>query len=188
MPCQEDGSRLSLSVKTFRFHETFGRARLYTGQNGKTANNHLEGKINMNRMKKIVAALLSVAMAVSFAACAGKNTAKIPADTKKASSLSEQSETGKQTDGGWAFNQGKLSLDQNADVKAAFDKALDGLTGCDYETVAYIGSQVVSGTNCVILCRTTPVYPNAESVFSMVTIHQDLSGNAERTDVTDLGI
>ena len=142
----------------------------------------------MNRMKKIVAALLSVAMAVSFAACAGKNTAKIPADTKKASSLSEQSETGKQTDGGWAFNQGKLSLDQNADVKAASDKALDGLTGCDYETVAYIGSQVVSGTNCVILCRTTPVYPNAESVFSMVTIHQDFSGNAERTDVTDLGI
>ena len=86
------------------------------------------------------------------------------------------------------MNQGDASVEKNADVKAAFDKALDGLVGCSYETVAYIGSQVVSGTNYSILCRTTPVCPNAESVFSMVTIYVDLNGSAELTDVTDLDI
>jgi hypothetical protein len=90
--------------------------------------------------------------------------------------------------GGLHMNQGDAAVDKNADVKAAFDKALDGLVGCKYETVAYVGSQVVAGTNYVILCRTTPVYPNAKSVFSMVTIYEDLNGNAELTDVTDLAI
>jgi len=90
--------------------------------------------------------------------------------------------------GGLEMNQGAVSVDSNADVKAAFGKALDGLVGCNYETVAYIGSQVVSGTNYVILCRTTPVYPNAESAFSLVTVYEDLSGKAELADVTDLSI
>jgi hypothetical protein len=90
--------------------------------------------------------------------------------------------------GGLNMNQGDFSVDKNADVKAAFDKALDGLVGCKYETVAYIGSQVVAGTNYVILCRTTPVYPDAVSVFSLVTVYVDLQGNAELSDVTDLSI
>lgn len=90
--------------------------------------------------------------------------------------------------GGLEMNQGETAVEQNADVKAAFDKALDGLVGCSYEPVAYLGSQVVAGTNYLLLCRTTPVVPNAVSAFSLVTIYADLSGNAELTDVTDLAI
>ena len=90
--------------------------------------------------------------------------------------------------GGLEMNQGDASVEKNAGVKAAFDKALDGLVGCSYETVAYIGSQVVAGINYVILCRTTPVYPGAESTFSLVTVYEDLNGGAELSDVTDLAI
>ena len=90
--------------------------------------------------------------------------------------------------GGLETNQGETAVEQNADVKAAFDKALDGLVGCSYEPVAYLGSQVVAGTNYLLLCRTTPVVPNAVSAFSLVTIYADLSGNAELTDVTDVAI
>jgi len=104
-------------------------------------------------------------------------------DTKD---FSESSDSGEEVTGGLEMNQGKPSVEQNADVKAAFDKALDGLVGCKYETVAYIGSQVVAGTNYVIVCRTTPVVPDATAGFSLVTVYEDLSGNAELSDVTDL--
>lgn len=88
--------------------------------------------------------------------------------------------------GGLTVNAGDIAVDRNRDVKAAFDKALDGLVGCNYEAVAYIGSQVVAGTNYSILCRTTPVVPDAVSSFSIVTVYEDLNGSAELTDVSDL--
>jgi hypothetical protein len=143
----------------------------------------------MNTMKKMLAALLSVAMIGSFAACASKNTAKITADTQKASSHSLQSEMSKKTDnvvaGGWEYNQGKLSLDQNADAKAAFEKATEGLVGYVYDPIALLGSQVVAGTNYCILCRATPVAPNAKSSFALLYVYADLSGSAEITDIKD---
>ena len=38
------------------------------------------------------------------------------------------------------------------DVKAAFDKALEGLVGHTYEPIAILGTQVVSGMNYCLLC------------------------------------
>lgn len=142
----------------------------------------------MNNTKKILAAMLSLAMAASLAACASKTTANATADAQKASSLSAKSETVQQSDsadGGWEYNQGELSLDKNAEAKAAFNKALEGLVGCKYEPIALIGSQVVAGTNYCILCKTTPVYPNAESSYVLLYIYADLAGNAEITDEKD---
>ncbi|MBR7188877.1 MAG: hypothetical protein IKD53_10020, partial [Clostridia bacterium] len=37
------------------------------------------------------------------------------------------------------------------DMKEMFDRALEGLLGVDYVPVAYLGSQVVAGTNHCIL-------------------------------------
>lgn len=143
----------------------------------------------MNTMKKLLAVILSVAMAASLAACASKGTANAKADTQKAPNLSTQSKTEKQPDctidGGWEYNQGELSLEKNAAAKAAFDKALEGLVGCGYEPIALIGSQVVAGTNYCILCKTTPVYPNAESSYVLLYIYADPDGNAEITDEKD---
>lgn len=42
--------------------------------------------------------------------------------------------------------------------------------------------------NYRLLCRVTPVVPDAEGAFCLVTVYQDLDGNAEITEVTDLDI
>ena len=143
----------------------------------------------MNTMKKFLAVLLSAAMVASLAACAGKNPANAGTDAQKTSSLSAQSEAETQpddaADGGWEYNQGKLSLDQNAEAKAAFDKATEGLVGCGYEPIALIGSQVAAGTNYCILCKSTPVYPDAEASYVLLYVYADLDGKAEITDIRD---
>lgn len=91
-------------------------------------------------------------------------------------------------DGGWSYNQGAVSLDNNADVKKAFDKAMEKIDGADYDPIAYIGSQTVSGTNYAVLCSVTPVTPDAERSFCLVTIYEDLEGNAEMTDAADVDL
>lgn len=40
---------------------------------------------------------------------------------------------------GWEYNDINPFMEENEEVKAAFDKALDGLTGAEYEPIAYIG-------------------------------------------------
>ncbi len=90
--------------------------------------------------------------------------------------------------GGWSANEGEISLDQNEDVRTAFEKAMEGLTGASYEPVAYIGSQLVSGMNYMILCRETIVVPDAVSKYAMVKVYADLSGNAEILEITSIDL
>jgi hypothetical protein len=146
----------------------------------------------MKNMTIALISTISIFTVVFLAACASRKAAAGTSDAQKAVDISAQSKTEEPADaavdGGWEYNQGELSLDANPDAKAAFDKALDGLVGCAYEPVALIGSQVVAGTNYCILCRTTPVVPDAKSSFSLVTIYEDLNENAEITDVTDLNM
>lgn len=84
--------------------------------------------------------------------------------------------------GGWSANSGALSLDANPEVKAAFEKATEGLTGYGYEPIAYLGSQVVAGTNYRILCRASAVVPDAAPAYEIVTIYEDLDGAAVITE------
>lgn len=146
----------------------------------------------MKNLRTLFTIFLTALTVACLAACASKNPTDSMTSTRKTPDPVTQS-TAKvpvndPVDGGWEYNQGELSLDRNPEAKAAFEKALEGLVGCAYEPVALIGSQVVAGTNYVILCRTTPVVPDAETVFSLVTVYEDLNGNAELKDVTDLNI
>ena len=90
--------------------------------------------------------------------------------------------------GGYAVNEGEVSFEKNEDVKAAFDKAIETLDGADYEPVAYLGKQTVSGFNYMALMRVTPVVPDAEPEFDQVTVYEDLDGNAEITDTETVSI
>ncbi len=40
---------------------------------------------------------------------------------------------------GWEYNDINPFMEENKEVKTLFDKALDGLTGAEYEPIAYIG-------------------------------------------------
>ena len=66
------------------------------------------------------------------------------------------------------------------DLKALFEKGTETLTGVDYIPVAYLGSQVVAGTNHAFLCQAVTAYPGAletEPAYAMVYLYEDLSGN-----------
>ena len=85
--------------------------------------------------------------------------------------------------GGWTQPE-SVVLPQGA--KEAFDTAMDGLVGVDYQPLALVASQVVAGTNYRILCQATVVYPDAESYYAMVTVSSPLDGQAEVLEITNL--
>ena len=68
------------------------------------------------------------------------------------------------------------------------EEALTGLVGVAYEPVAYLGSQVVAGRNHCYLCRATVVYPDAQSSWKLVYVHEPLEGVAEITRIADLDL
>ncbi|MBQ6595337.1 MAG: hypothetical protein IJH78_06770 [Clostridia bacterium] len=74
------------------------------------------------------------------------------------------------------------------DVQALFDKGLEGLVGVDYVPVAYLGSQVVAGTNHAILCQGTVVYPDAAPAYFIIYLYEDLEGNVSIMNIADLDI
>ena len=92
--------------------------------------------------------------------------------------------------GGFTLNTEKTELKDNAEVNAAFEKALEGFTGVSYEPIAYLGSQVVAGTNYAILCFEKASTPSSETKLSIVTVYADLEGHAEilSTEDVDFGV
>ena len=89
-------------------------------------------------------------------------------------------------DGGFTANDGDIQLEKNSDVKTAFEKATQTLTGAELEPVAYLGSQVVAGSNYLVLCKQTATVPGAEPEFSLATVYSDLEGNAEIKEIEEI--
>ena len=87
--------------------------------------------------------------------------------------------------GGWSVNE---TIDMTDEAKAVFDKALEGLVGVNYEPLAYLGKQIVSGTNHCFLCRATVVYPNAVPELALVYVYEDAQGNCSITFITTLDL
>ena len=81
--------------------------------------------------------------------------------------------------GGFKVNEEELAFGADETVKNAFEKATETLLGVNYEPIAYLAKQIVSGSNYMVLCRTTVVSPDAVPEFALVTIYEDLQGNAK---------
>ena len=141
-------------------------------------------------MKKAFALLLSGMMMCSMAACGQGQTdtgsqASSGAETTAAVQESTAGEESKAKDilaGGYTDVEDPTVTD---DIKALFDKATEGLAGVGYEPVAYIGSQVVAGTNHLLLCKATPVTANPVTTYALVVLYEDLDGNAEIANVVN---
>ena len=69
---------------------------------------------------------------------------------------------------------------------AAFEKASGKLVGANHTPICVMGSQLVSGSNYCLLCRSIGVYPNAEPYYTLITVYENLSGEAEITDIVEL--
>ena len=72
------------------------------------------------------------------------------------------------------------------EVLDAFSKAVEGLTGCVYEPIALLASQVVAGMNYCLLCRLTVVYPDAQPTYALVYVYQNIEGACELARVEDI--
>ena len=83
-------------------------------------------------------------------------------------------------DGGWGINTGDPAFENNAEVKAAYEKALASMVvaGGEMEPVAYLGSQIVSGCNYLVLCRVKAVVDDPSTELALVTVYVDPLGNA----------
>ena len=83
-------------------------------------------------------------------------------------------------DGGWGVNTGDPAFANNAEVKAAYEKALASMViaGGEMEPVAYLGCQVVGGYNYLVLCRVKAVIDDPTTELALVTIYVDPQGNA----------
>ena len=97
-------------------------------------------------------------------------------------------EHGENLPGGWTYNAGDTGIEVNEEIRAALEKALEGLVGAKYEAVAYLANQVVAGENYLLFCRITPVVPNAVPGYGVVKLFAGLDGSAEILDVTDVAL
>ena len=84
--------------------------------------------------------------------------------------------------GGWSYAE---SYEITDELDGLLNKALDGMTGADYTAVAELGTQVVAGLNHCMLCKVTPVVPDAVSHYALVYLYQNLEGGAELLNVID---
>ena len=82
--------------------------------------------------------------------------------------------------GAYNTNLVSFSLKDNPDAMNAFEAAFpNGYNYTHYEPIALLGTQVVSGTNYLYLCKSTWTDYQENVSFVLLQIYQDLSGKSE---------
>ena len=127
-------------------------------------------------MKKQITAILLGTTVLALTAC-GAPTAAAASNTS-----SEQPAAETAIVGGWSTEDAEDITDE---IRALVEKATQDKLGATYNPVAYLGHQIVNGTNHRILCEITTVTANPETKLAVVTIYEDLQGNAEVTDIDE---
>ena len=85
--------------------------------------------------------------------------------------------------GGWDLSDVKgVALPQKA--QSAFTAVMSDIVGADYEPIAYLGSQVVNGTNYKVLAIKTPVVPNGEKSFVKIVINEGTDKTARLVSIS----
>ena len=116
-------------------------------------------------------------------------------DTEKESSAPNAAESGAATEdgekeqaknnsdslvGAYNTNLVSFSIKDNPDAMNAFEAAFpNGYNYTHYEPIALLGTQVVSGTNYLYLCKSTWTDYQENVSFVLLQIYQDLSGKSE---------
>lgn len=136
------------------------------------------------KMKKIVSIILACSLVLALCAACGNKKEQTPAEAP-AEAPTPTADDPKEPEvvlGGWSIVDDTAPTDE---AKAALSKALEKLVGANYEAVALLETQVVAGTNYLLLCKITPVVPNPSSHYGIVSVYADLQGGAEITQIAD---
>lgn len=146
-------------------------------------------------MKKLIVMLLCAAMLLCLCAC-GQKPAEQPAAeeapaageviaAEEPAAVEEAAADTAAILGGWTkADVVSLTVEQ----QELLQKATESLLGAKYIPVAFLGSQLVSGTNYALLCRVSPVTADPVETYAIVKLYKDLSGNVSLLDVTDSGV
>lgn len=145
------------------------------------------------KIKKIIALLAALTLVVSvFASCSSKGTNDDTTLPSEENIGTEENIGGEEElAGGYTVN-GEIpeaKLPENVktayDKATAFDKAIKEMAGVTYTPVAYLGSQVVAGSNYAILCTAKPDGQDAKASLKVVVIYNDVSGDANVLRIND---
>lgn len=123
-------------------------------------------------MKKILIVLLALAMLLTAVACKAKETPKEAAKDEPAA----QPEAGAVA-GGWTPAEDFSVTDER---KAVFDKGMAVISSI-HTPLAYLGSQVVAGTNHCFLSK-------GSNWLELVYLYEDLQGNVQLMNIAQLPI
>ena len=89
--------------------------------------------------------------------------------------------------GGWNLDEVKgCNLPQK--VQSDFTAVTSELVGAEYEPIAYLGSQVVNGTNYRILALQKMIAQNAERKFVRMIINEAPDGSVRLVSVSGLAL
>jgi len=130
--------------------------------------------------KRFCVMLLAFTMMFMVSACGSSGQ---PAEDEQ----SEESVPSEAVSGGWELFDNEASVLPD-DVQTAFDKASETFTGSELKPVAYVASQVVAGTNYMILCEAATTTETPVTSYQMVVVYADLDGNAEITQVREFDL
>ncbi|MCR5566761.1 MAG: hypothetical protein K6F61_07895 [Clostridiales bacterium] len=90
--------------------------------------------------------------------------------------------------GGWTPSGDPAVTEE---LKDLFEQGTAALTGAGYIPVAYLGSQVVAGTNYAFLCRVVTAYPGSldtPPAYAMVYLYRALDGSVSVLSIADFDI
>ena len=137
-------------------------------------------------MKKMLIVLLAALLVLAAVACKANEAPKeaVKNETPQ-EAAKEESMTDEPLVGGWTPAEDFSVTDER---KAIFDKGMAALLGVDYVPLAYLGSQVVAGTNHVFLVKGTAVVPTRPISYALAYFYEDLQGNVKLMNVADLPI
>ena len=138
-------------------------------------------------MKKMMIVLLAGLLMLTAVACKANEAPKEAVKNEEPQEAAqEEIMTNEPVAGGWtpAEDFGDIT----AERRAIFDKGMETLLGVDYAPLAYLGSQVVAGTNHVFLVKGTMVVPAQPVSYALAYFYEDLQGNVKLMNVADLPI
>ena len=89
--------------------------------------------------------------------------------------------------GGWAPSNDPTVTEE---LLTVFEEGTSVVTGLVYVPVAYLGSQVVAGTNHAFLCQAISAYDAIETApsYAIVYLYEDLQGGVSLMNIADLDI
>lgn len=90
--------------------------------------------------------------------------------------------------GAWEVQEASSGVAMTPEAAQAFSKASENYDGVEINPLALLGTQVVAGTNYLILGTGNAVVQNPVPVIYVATVYEDLKGNAEFTDVSQFDL